>query len=135
MTIGELLNQLTGPSARENTSSRSRRTMSRTDSRGLGKEAARRTPRRPRQSTRRWRVFGPGKRVANAAYTDIYLQKPALKRMKKDPAVTAAVLNALRSMTGIAQAYRYRKSPRPARDRRPIQPLAAALIISAAAAM
>ena len=49
--------------------------------------------------------LGPGKYVANAAYTDIYLQKPALKRMKKDPAVTAAVLNALRSMTGIAQAY------------------------------
>ena len=49
--------------------------------------------------------LGPGKYVANAAYTDIYLQKPALKRMKKDPAVTAAVLNALRAMTGIAQAY------------------------------
>jgi predicted AlkP superfamily pyrophosphatase or phosphodiesterase len=49
--------------------------------------------------------LGPGKYVANAAYTDIYLQKPALKRMKKDPAVTAAVLNALRGMTGIAAAY------------------------------
>ena len=49
--------------------------------------------------------LGPGKYVANAAYTDIYLQKVALKRMKKDPAVTAAVLNALRAMEGIAQAY------------------------------
>lgn len=49
--------------------------------------------------------LGPGKYVANAAYTDIYLQQVALKRMKKDPAVTAAVLNALRGMTGIAQAY------------------------------
>jgi len=49
--------------------------------------------------------LGPGKYVANAAYTDIYLQKVALKRMKKDPAVTAAVLNALRAMAGIAQAY------------------------------
>src|SRR4030095_3151488 len=49
--------------------------------------------------------LGPEKYVANAAYTDIYLQKVALKRMKKDPAVAAAVLNALRGMTGIAQAY------------------------------
>jgi predicted AlkP superfamily pyrophosphatase or phosphodiesterase len=51
------------------------------------------------------RFLGPGKYVANAAYTDIYLQKAALKRMKKDPAVTSAVLDALRAMTGIAQAY------------------------------
>jgi predicted AlkP superfamily pyrophosphatase or phosphodiesterase len=49
--------------------------------------------------------LGPGKYVANAAYTDIYMEKVALKRMKKDPAVSAAVLNALRAMTGIAQAY------------------------------
>lgn len=49
--------------------------------------------------------LGAGKYVANASYTDIYLQEPALKRMKKDPAVTAAVLNALRAMAGIAQAY------------------------------
>ena len=50
-------------------------------------------------------LLGPGTYVANAAYTDIYIEKGALKRMKKDPAVTAAVLNGLRSMTGIAQAY------------------------------
>jgi len=50
-------------------------------------------------------LLGPGKYVANAAYTDIYLQKNALKRMKKDPAVRAAVLDALRGMTGIAAAY------------------------------
>jgi len=50
-------------------------------------------------------LLGPGTYVANAAYTDIYMEKAALKRMKKDPAVTAAVLNGLRSMTGIAQAY------------------------------
>jgi len=49
--------------------------------------------------------LGPGTYIANAAYTDIYLQKPALKRMKKDPAVASAVLDALRAMTGIAQAY------------------------------
>jgi len=50
-------------------------------------------------------LLGPGKYVVNAAYTDIYLQKPALKRMKKDPAARTAVLNALLGMTGIAQAY------------------------------
>jgi hypothetical protein len=49
--------------------------------------------------------LGPGKYVANAAYSDIYLQKPALKRMKKDRAVRDAVLNALRALPGIAQAY------------------------------
>jgi predicted AlkP superfamily pyrophosphatase or phosphodiesterase len=50
-------------------------------------------------------VLGPGKYVANAAYTDIYLEKPALKRMKKDAAIRTAVLDALRGMPGIAQAY------------------------------
>src|SRR5215510_2404017 len=50
-------------------------------------------------------LFGPGKYVANAAYTDIYLDKAVLKRMKKEPKVTAAVLDALRAMTGITQAY------------------------------
>ena len=50
-------------------------------------------------------LLGPGKYVANAAYTDIYLQNAALKRMKKDPAVRKAVLDALRGMTGIAAAY------------------------------
>jgi predicted AlkP superfamily pyrophosphatase or phosphodiesterase len=50
-------------------------------------------------------LLGPGKYVAYAAYTDIYLQKPALERMKKDPAARTAVLDALRRMTGIAQAY------------------------------
>jgi predicted AlkP superfamily pyrophosphatase or phosphodiesterase len=50
-------------------------------------------------------LLGPGKYVANAAYTDIYLQNDALERMKKDPAVKVAVLDALRGMTGIAAAY------------------------------
>ncbi|HTG99688.1 MAG TPA: alkaline phosphatase family protein [Vicinamibacterales bacterium] len=50
-------------------------------------------------------LLGPGKHVANASYTDIYLQKAALKRMKKDPAVRTAALDALRGMTGIAAAY------------------------------
>ena len=50
-------------------------------------------------------LVGPGKYVANAAYTDIYLEEPALKRMKKDAAIRTAVLDALRRMPGIAQAY------------------------------
>jgi arylsulfatase A-like enzyme len=50
-------------------------------------------------------LLGPGKYVADAAYTDIYLQKTTLKRMKKDPAMRTAVLDALRGMTGIAAAY------------------------------
>ncbi len=50
-------------------------------------------------------LLGPGKYVATAAYTDIYLEKAALKRMKHDPAVRTAVLAALRGMTGIAAAY------------------------------
>ena len=50
-------------------------------------------------------LLGPGKYVANASYTDIYLQKTALKRMKKDPAVRTAILDALRAMTGIRAAY------------------------------
>ena len=50
-------------------------------------------------------LLGPGKYVANSAYTDIYLQKAALDGMKKDPAITTAVLNALRALPGIAQAY------------------------------
>jgi predicted AlkP superfamily pyrophosphatase or phosphodiesterase len=50
-------------------------------------------------------LLGPGKYVANALYTDIYLEKTALKRMKKDPAVRTAVLDALRAMTGIRAAY------------------------------
>jgi arylsulfatase A-like enzyme len=50
-------------------------------------------------------LLGPGKYVANASYTDIYFEKTALKRMKKDPAVKTAVLDALRAMTGIRAAY------------------------------
>jgi arylsulfatase A-like enzyme len=49
--------------------------------------------------------LGPGKYVAHSAYTDIYLQPVALKRMKRDPAATSAVLDALRALPGIAQAY------------------------------
>jgi predicted AlkP superfamily pyrophosphatase or phosphodiesterase len=57
--------------------------------------------------------LGPGKYVANSAYTDIYLQPVALKRMKKDPAATDAVLNALRALPGIAQAYTAREIAAP----------------------
>ena len=64
-------------------------------------------------------LVGPGKYVANAAYTDIYLEKPALKRMKKDPAIRTAVLDALRAMPGLAQAYSAEEIAAPAHERRP----------------
>lgn len=49
--------------------------------------------------------LGPAKYVAYSAYTDIYLQDKALKRIRKDPAVKTVVLNALCALPGIAQAY------------------------------
>jgi predicted AlkP superfamily pyrophosphatase or phosphodiesterase len=58
--------------------------------------------------------LGPGKYVANSAYTDIYLQNTARARMKKNPTMTAAVLNALRALPGIAQAYTAQEIAAPA---------------------
>jgi hypothetical protein len=49
--------------------------------------------------------LGAGKYVAYSAYTDIYLQDKALKRIRKDAAARRAVLDALRALPGIAQAY------------------------------
>ena len=50
-------------------------------------------------------LLAPESTLANASSPDIYLQKQVLKQMKKDPAVRNTVLDALRSMTGIAAAY------------------------------
>jgi predicted AlkP superfamily pyrophosphatase or phosphodiesterase len=71
--------------------------------------------------------LGPGKNVANSAYTDIYLQNAALERMKKDPAATVAVLKALRALPGIAQAYTAREiaAPRTRSSSDPIKRAAA----------
>jgi predicted AlkP superfamily pyrophosphatase or phosphodiesterase len=49
--------------------------------------------------------LGAGRHVAYSAYTDIYLEDPAVKRIAKDTAARKAVLDALRALPGIAQAY------------------------------
>jgi predicted AlkP superfamily pyrophosphatase or phosphodiesterase len=49
--------------------------------------------------------LGVRKNVAYAAYTDLYLQDQALKRIRKDPAARSAVLDALRALPGIAAAF------------------------------
>jgi predicted AlkP superfamily pyrophosphatase or phosphodiesterase len=49
--------------------------------------------------------LGAGKHVAYSAYTDIYLQDKALKRIRKDAAARKAMLDALRALPGIVEAY------------------------------
>ncbi len=49
--------------------------------------------------------FGPGKYVAHTAYTDIYLAPGTLDRLRQSPQASAAVLDALRAMPGISQAF------------------------------
>jgi hypothetical protein len=51
-------------------------------------------------------IFGPGKYVAQTVYTDIYLAPGVLDRLKASPKASAAVLDALRGLPGIAAAYR-----------------------------
>ncbi|CAN5816827.1 alkaline phosphatase family protein [soil metagenome] len=50
-------------------------------------------------------LFGPGKYVARTVYTDIYLQPGVAARLRQSPRATAAVLDALRAMPGITQAF------------------------------
>ena len=50
--------------------------------------------------------FGPGKYTAASVYTDLYLQPGVLDRLKADPKASAAVLDALRALPGIAYAFR-----------------------------
>jgi predicted AlkP superfamily pyrophosphatase or phosphodiesterase len=49
--------------------------------------------------------FGPGHYVAKSEYTDIYLAKGVWKRLERNPAATAAALEALRGVPGIAYAF------------------------------
>ena len=49
--------------------------------------------------------LGAGKYVAYTAYTDIYLEDRALQRLGRDRAARKAVLDALRALPGIAEAY------------------------------
>ena len=50
--------------------------------------------------------FGPGKYVAHTVYTDLYLAPGIFDRLKKTPAASEAVLQALRALPGIAHAFR-----------------------------
>lgn len=50
-------------------------------------------------------LFGPGHYVAQASYTDVYLEKGVWKRLARNPAATAAALDALRGMPGVAYAF------------------------------
>ena len=51
-------------------------------------------------------VFGPGKYVASAVYTDLYLQAGVLERVKATPNASAAVITALQALAGVARAFR-----------------------------
>lgn len=50
--------------------------------------------------------FGPGKYAVHAAYTDIYLAPGALEKLQQSPEASAAVLDAIRALPGIAHAFR-----------------------------
>jgi predicted AlkP superfamily pyrophosphatase or phosphodiesterase len=50
-------------------------------------------------------ALGPGTHVLSSAYTNVYLDDPARKRLAKDRALRDAALNALRSVQGIENAF------------------------------
>lgn len=50
-------------------------------------------------------ILGPGKYMAHSAYTDVYLAKGVVKRLRRSRAATTAVLDGLRAMPGIAHAF------------------------------
>lgn len=51
------------------------------------------------------RFLGPGKYVARSVYTDIYLLPGVLERLQNAPAARAAVVEAVRAVPGIADAF------------------------------
>lgn len=51
-------------------------------------------------------IFGPGKYAAHSIYTDLYLLPGVFERVKNDPKASAAVLDALRALPGVMQAFR-----------------------------
>jgi arylsulfatase A-like enzyme len=51
-------------------------------------------------------IFGPGKYAAHSVYTDLYLLPGVFDRVKADPKASAAVLDALRALPGVMQAFR-----------------------------
>jgi predicted AlkP superfamily pyrophosphatase or phosphodiesterase len=50
-------------------------------------------------------ALGSGEHVLSSAYTDIYLEPNALARMRRNPELTSAVLDALKKLPGISQAF------------------------------
>jgi arylsulfatase A-like enzyme len=50
--------------------------------------------------------FGPGKYAISSVYTDLYLAPGVLDRVKADPKASAAVLDALRGLPAVANAFR-----------------------------
>jgi arylsulfatase A-like enzyme len=57
--------------------------------------------------------FGPGKYVAHTVYTDLYLAPGVYDRLKATPEASAALLQALRALPGIAHAFRADMIERP----------------------
>lgn len=51
-------------------------------------------------------IFGPGKYAAHAVYTDLYLLPGVFERVKGDPKASDAVLETLRALPAVAQAFR-----------------------------
>lgn len=51
------------------------------------------------------KVFGPGRHVAQASYTDIYLATGIAKRLERNAEATAAALDTLRALPGVAYAF------------------------------
>ena len=51
-------------------------------------------------------ILGPGKYAQQSVYTDLYLVPGVLDTLKANPQATKAVLDALRTMPGIAHAFR-----------------------------
>jgi len=51
-------------------------------------------------------IFGPGKYAAHSVYTDLYLLPGVFDRVKADPKASAAVIDALRALPGVMQAFR-----------------------------
>lgn len=51
------------------------------------------------------RALGPGKHVAQATYTDIYLEAGVARKLERNPAAAAAALDALRALPGVAYAF------------------------------
>lgn len=73
--------------------------------------------------------FGAGKYVAHTVYTDIYLAPGVLDRLRNNAKASAAVLDALRALPGVAHAFRSDEID-DASDRRSADPVKRAAALS-----